>query len=158
MRDLIGELFLNVEMYDSIELATFAKIPIAHNGTKCLIKREGSIIIGQMDAEVSFNGTPIIISSKSTNDWVKTLNNTLIGKQLQVSGSLIYNNGAAYRQVREDAAQGNKANYSIEYVSGESFSASFIPSGLADTLLRGDKVSTNISFLSSATVTRISIG
>lgn len=157
MTGKIGELYLEVELYDNVELTTFAKIPITHNGTKCLIFREGSVIVGQMEATITFSGQPITTTNKSSNDWVKTIDSILIGKQIQVSGTITYNNNSEYRQLRTDVKEGNKANYTIEYISGESFSAFFKPSGLNDTAVNGDKITTSITLLSTATVMRVSI-
>ena len=127
------------------------------NGTKVLIKKSGSVIVGQMEATLTFNGTPIDISNKSNGDWVTLLDGELAGKQLQVSGTLVYNNDTVYNQVRADALAGTQDTYTIEYTSAsttdEQFSASFVPNGLSDALPMGDKITTSITLLSSGTVT-----
>jgi hypothetical protein len=127
------------------------------NGTKVLIKKDGSIIVGQMEATVTFNGTPIDISNKSQGDWVTLLDGELAGKQLQIAGTLIYNSDTVYRQVRADALAGTQAVYTVEYTSDattdEQFSATMVPNGLSDALPMGDKVTTSITLLSSGTVT-----
>jgi len=127
------------------------------NGTKVLIKKDGATIVGQMEATIAFNGTPIDISNKSQGDWVTLLDGELAGKQLQISGTLIYNSDTVYRQVRADALSGTQATYTVEYTSDattdEQFSASFVPNGLSDALPMGDKVTTSITLLSSGTVT-----
>ena len=127
------------------------------SGTKVLIKKDGSIIVGQMEATVTFNGTPIDISNKSQGDWVTLLDGELAGKQLQIAGTLIYNSDTVYRQVRADALAGTQATYTVEYTSDattdEQFSATMVPNGLSDALPMGDKVTTSITLLSSGTVT-----
>lgn len=127
------------------------------SGTKVLIKKDGSTIVGQMEATVTFNGTPIDISNKSQGDWVTLLDGELAGKQLQISGTLVYNSDTVYRQVRADALSGTQATYSVEYTSDattdEAFSATMVPNGLSDALPMGDKVTTSITLLSSGTVT-----
>jgi len=127
------------------------------NGTKVLIKKGASTIVGQMEATVTFNGTPIDISNKSTLDWVTLLDGELAGKQLQISGTIIYNSDTIYRQVRADAITGTQAVYSVVYESSattdEQFSASMVPNGLSDALPMGDKVTTSITLLSSGVVT-----
>jgi hypothetical protein len=127
------------------------------NGTKVLIKKDGSIIVGQMEATVTFNGTPIDISNKSQGDWVTLLDGEVAGKQLQIAGTLIYNSDTVYRQVRADALAGTQAVYTVEYTSDattdEQFSATMVPNGLSDALPMGDKVTTSITLLSSGTVT-----
>ena len=127
------------------------------NGTKVLIKKDGSSIVGQMEATVTFNGTPIDISNKSQGDWVTLLDGELAGKQLQISGTLVYNNDTVYRAVRADALTGTQDTYTVEYtsdaVTDEQFSALFVPNGLSDALPMGDKITTSITLLSSGTVT-----
>lgn len=127
------------------------------NGTKVLIKKDGSTIVGQMEATLTFNGTPIDISNKSQGDWVTLLDGELAGKQLQIAGTLIYNSDTVYRQVRADALAGTQATYTVEYTSDastdEAFSATMVPNGLSDALPMGDKVTTSITLLSSGTVT-----
>ena len=127
------------------------------NGTKVLIKKDGATIVGQMEATVTFNGTPIDISNKSQGDWVTLLNGELAGKQLQISGTLVYNNDTVYRAVRADALTGTQDTYTVEYtsdaVTDEQFSALFVPNGLSDALPMGDKITTSITLLSSGTVT-----
>lgn len=127
------------------------------NGTKVLIKKDGSTIVGQMEATVTFNGTPIDISNKSQGDWVTLLDGELAGKQLQIAGTLVYNSDTVYRQVRADALAGTQATYTVEYTSDattdEAFSATMVPNGLSDALPMGDKVTTSITLLSSGTVT-----
>lgn len=127
------------------------------NGTKVLIKKDGATIVGQMEATVTFNGTPIDISNKSQGDWVTLLNGELAGKQLQISGTLVYNNDTVYRAVRADALSGTQDTYTVEYtsdaVTDEQFSALFVPNGLSDALPMGDKITTSITLLSSGTVT-----
>jgi len=126
------------------------------NGTNVIIKKGGSEIVGQMEATLTHNGTPIDISNKSAGDFVTLLDGELAGKQLQLSGTIVYNDDAVYRQVRADALAGTQATYSVEYTSDattdESFSASMVPTGLSDAIPHGDKVSTSITFLSSSTI------
>jgi len=124
------------------------------NGTKVLIKKGATEIIGQMEATMTFNGTPIDISNKSHQDWVTLLDGELAGKQMQLSGTLVYNSDVTYKGVRADALTGAQSAYSIAYGdTGELFSASMVPNGLSDALPMGDKVTTSLTFLSSGEVT-----
>lgn len=123
------------------------------NGTKVLIVKGGSTVVGQMEATVTFNGTPIDITNKSHQDWVTLLDGELAGKQMQVAGTITYNSDIVYRQVRADALVGNQDDYTIVYgTTGEQFAAKFVPNGLSDSAPMGDKVTTSITFLSSGTV------
>lgn len=123
------------------------------NGTQVLIKKGTSTIVGQMEATLTFNGTPIDISNKSHQDWVTLLSGELAGKQLQVAGTLVYNSDATYKQVRADALTGTQGDYSIVYGdTGEAFSCKMVPNALSDALPMGDKVTTSLTFLSSGEV------
>ena len=88
------------------------------NGTKVLIKKDGQTIVGQMEATLTFGGTPIDITNKSTNDWVTLLNNNLSGKQLTIAGTIIYNDNAAYKAIRTAAQTGNQDTYTVFYNAG----------------------------------------
>mgnify|MGYP000336055221 CR=1 FL=1 len=127
------------------------------NGTQVLIKKGTSTIVGQMEATLTFNGTPIDISNKSHQDWVTLLSGELAGKQLQVAGSIIYTNENAYREMREDAMYGRKANYKVEFADGEEFTASFVPTGLADNFPRGQAQTSSFTLVSSGSVSRITV-
>lgn len=127
------------------------------NGTNVVIQNGTGEIVGQMEMTLTWNGTPIDISNKSYNDWVTLLDGELAGKQLNFSGTIVYNDDTQYRKVRADALTGTQDTYTITYTSpattDESFSGTMVPNGLSDALPHGDKVSTTITFLSSGTVT-----
>jgi hypothetical protein len=48
------------------------------NSTQVIISNTGGDIVGQMEATITFNGTPIDISNKSYEDWV-TLMDAITG-------------------------------------------------------------------------------
>jgi len=127
------------------------------NGTPVVVKKGGSEIVGQMEVTVTYNGTPIDISNKSALDNVTLLDAELAGKQLQISGTIVYNSDTVYRAVRAASLTGTQDTYTIEYVSDattdESFSASMVPTGLSDSIPHGDKVSTSLTLLSSGVIT-----
>ncbi|MCJ8293386.1 MAG: phage tail protein [Colwellia sp.] len=126
------------------------------NGTNVVIQNSTGDIVGQMDMTLSFNGTPIDISNKSFDQYIVLMNEHLGSKQLQISGSIVYNNDEQFKKIRNDAFNGNIDNYTISYVSntviGEVFSCSMMPNGLSDSFPHGDKLTTSISFLSSGEV------
>lgn len=126
-------------------------------GTPVVVSNGTGVIIGQMEMTLTFNGTPIDISNKSAADFVQLLDGELAGKQLQISGTIVYNDDTQYRAMRADALTGTQDTYTITYVSpattDEAFSALMVPNGLSDALPHGDKVSTTITFLSSGVVT-----
>lgn len=129
------------------------------NGTNVIISNGTGDIVGQMEMTITYNGTPIDISNKSAGDFVQLLDGELAGKQLQMSGTLVYNDDVQYRAVRADALTGTQDTYTVTYTStattDESFSAEMVPNGLSDALPHGDKVSTTLTFLSSGTVTHV---
>ena len=126
------------------------------NGTNVIISDGTGAIVGQMEMTLTYNGTPIDISNKSAGDFVQLLDGELSGKQLQMSGTLVYNDDAQYRKVRADSLVGTQDTYTVTYTSDattdEEFSATMVPNGLSDALPHGDKVSTTITFLSSGVI------
>ena len=129
------------------------------NGTTVLVSKGAGVIVGQMEATVTFNGTPIDVSNKSSGNNIVLLDNELAGKQMQIAGTIVYNNDTVYRAIRADALIGAQDTYTITYAGAtttqESFSATMVPTGLSDALPHGDKVSTSITLLSSGVITHI---
>jgi len=127
------------------------------NGTPVVISNGSGEIVGQMEMTLTYNGTPIDISNKSALDVVLLLDGELSAKQLQISGTLVYNDDTQYRKVRADSLSGTQDAYTITYISpattDEVFSADMVPNGLSDAIPFGDKVSTSITFLSSGAIT-----
>ena len=127
------------------------------NGTTVIVSNGSGVIVGQMTMTLTFNGTPIDISNKSAGDFVSLLDGELAGKQLQISGDIVYNDDAQYRAMKADSLTGTQDIYTITYVSDattdEAFSATMVPNGLSDALPHGDKVTTSITLLSSGVVT-----
>lgn len=126
------------------------------NATSIIIQNGTGDIVGQMEMTLSFVGEPIDISNKSFDDWVILLDSELSIKQLQISGTIVYNNDAQYKKVREDAFNGTLDTYTIIYVIDsvvtEMFVATMMPNGVTDALPHGDKVATSLTLLSSGTV------
>ena len=76
------------------------------NNATTIIFQKGATpadIVGQGEFTATFGGTPIDISNKSFGDFVTLLDGEMSGKQLVVSGTLIYNSDTVYRAVRADA-------------------------------------------------------
>ena len=120
------------------------------NATNVVVSNGTGVIVGQMTMTLTYNGTPIDISNKSAGDFVTLLDANLAGKQLQISGDIVYNSDTQYRATRAASLTGTQDTY-----TDESFSALMVPNGLSDALPHGDKVSTSITFLSSGIVTHI---
>ncbi len=127
------------------------------NATNVILQNGTGAIVGQMEMTLTYNGTPIDISNKSNGDNVTLLNGELSGKQLQMSGTLVYNDDTQYRKVRTDSLDGTQDTYTVTYTSSsttdEQFSCVMVPNGLSDALPHGDKVSTTLTFLSSGAIT-----
>jgi len=130
------------------------------NGTRVVVLKGGAEIVGQAEATMTFNGAPIEISNKSTQDWVELMDGELSGKQIVISlSNMTYNSDAVFQQVRNDAFNGTHDDYSLTYVSDattdESFTGRFMPNALSDALPMGAKVATTITLSSSGIVNRI---
>jgi hypothetical protein len=130
------------------------------NGTNTVIENGTGEIVGQMETTMTYNGTPIDISNKSGLDYVQLLDGELAGKQIQFSGTIVYNSDTQFRKVRADSLVGTQDTYTITYVGSgattdESFSATMVPNGLSDAIPHGDKISTTINFLSSGVITHV---
>jgi len=127
------------------------------NGTSIMIENGTGVIVGQMESTLTVNGTPIDISNKSYQDFVTLLDAELSGKQLQLAGTIVYNDDVEYAKVRADSLTGAQDTYTLTYVSAnttdESFTGTFVPNGLSDAIPHGDKVSSSITFLSSGVYT-----
>jgi len=126
------------------------------NGSNIIIQNINGDIVGQMEMTLSFVGAPIDITNKSFNEWVEIFEGELGIKQLQISGTIVYNDDDQYRKVRFDAFNGNLDTYIINYVSKstivEIFTAQMMPNGLSDAIPHGDKLTTSLTFLSSGPV------
>ena len=127
------------------------------NGTTVLVENGSGVIVGQMEITAAWNGTPIDISNKSFGDYVTLLDGELATKQLVISGTIVYNDGANFRAMRADAIAGDQDTYTLTYTSNattdESYVCSMVPSGMSDAIPHGDKISTSITLSSSGTVT-----
>ena len=129
------------------------------NATNIVIENGTGTIVGQMEATLTYNGTPIAISNKSNGDNVTLLDGELAGKQLQWSGTLVYNTDLQAQKVLNDAITGTMDTYTVTYPSAgttdESFTALMMPNGRADSHPHGDKLSSAMTFLSSGTITHV---
>jgi len=124
------------------------------NGTKVLILKGAGEIVGQGEATLTFNGTPIDISNKSHDDWTTLLDGELSGKGFTISLTCTYNDNTVYRAVRVDALTGTQAAYSVVFGdTDEVFTGQFVPTGLSDALPMGDKVTTSLTLNSSGAIT-----
>ena len=126
------------------------------NGTNIVIQNINGDIVGQMEMTLSFVGAPIDITNKSHDEGVEIFEGELGIKQLQISGTIVYNDDDQFRKVRHDAFNGILDTYIINYVSNativEIFTASMMPNGLSDAIPHGDKLTTSLTFLSSGPV------
>jgi len=127
------------------------------NGTTVILSDGTGDIVGQMEMTLTINGTPIDISNKSFSDLITLIDGQLSGKQMQITGSIVYNSNARYRSMRADALIGTQDTYTMTYTGAattqETLSASMVPSGMSDAIPHGDKVSTSITLLSSGIIT-----
>jgi len=125
------------------------------NGTSCLLYRfDGAFdmaLVGQMELTSTFNGTPVDISSKSTDDFITLMNADLSTKGRTVTGTLVYSNDAEYKLIKASALAGVISEYMLDYGSeliADQVRFFGIPNAPSDALPMGDKVTTSISILS----------
>jgi len=128
------------------------------NGTLIVLNNTTGAVVGQGDMSHTFGGTPIEIGNKSTGDNVVYLDGQLANKQHIFSGDFTYNNDTQFRKARSDAFSGTLDTYTMTYTGSgdatdESFTGSFMPTGLSDSIPQGAKVTTAMSFNSSGVVT-----
>lgn len=127
------------------------------NGTNVLVFKDGSTIAGQGSMTVTWGGTPIDISNKSSGDFRELMDGEQANKSLDISGDFVYNSDAQFRSMRADVIAGTSAAYIITFTSeattDEAFSCQMIPTGMSDQVDRGDKISTTLTLMSTGDVT-----
>lgn len=124
------------------------------NGTTVVITKNDVEIVGQMEATITYGGTPIDISNKSFGDWITALDDNLSGRQIIIAGTIVYNDAVIYEAIKADAFTGKQDTYGVDFLNGETLAGTFVPTGMSDSLPHGDKVSTAISFNSSGEIIR----
>lgn len=129
------------------------------NGTACVVVNGTGEIVGQGTMTHTYGGTLIETSNKSNGDAITYLEGENATKQHIFAGDFTYNDDTQFRKVREDVLSGSSDTYTLTFVSSattdESFSGTFFPTGLVDTLDMGAKVTSAISFNSSGDVTHV---
>tara|TARA_R110000782_G_C14666753_1_gene398518 strand:- start:212 stop:613 length:402 start_codon:yes stop_codon:yes gene_type:complete len=129
------------------------------NGTDALLYRKSGantfVIVGQMEITNAFTNTPIDISSKSTGDFIVSLDGESSTKGLTLSATLLYSDSSEYRLMRLNAQNGTTDEYRIDYTTLAADYVDFfgIPTGLSDAMPRGDKITTTITIMSNGEVT-----
>jgi len=128
------------------------------NGTKVLIAKDGGDIVGQMEATITYGGTPIETSNKSNNDFVTYMDGELATKQCVISGTITYNNNAVYLDMKADSDTGTQDTYTATYAVGDTtdevVTGVFVPSGITDSASPGERVTTAFTLSSSGSYTR----
>ena len=116
-------------------------------------------LIGQLEGTMTLGGEPIDVTNKSSQDYVELFDGVTTSKQVVFSGSLHYNNDAAFETVRAAAFSGAHINAVVKCGgSGETLTAEFAVSGLSDTApVDGTAVTTSLTFSSSGVVVRTPI-
>lgn len=123
-------------------------------GTLVIIADATGNIVGQGESTLSFNGTPVDISNKSTGDNLVMMNAVVSGQQMQIAMNITYNSDTQYKKVRADSLTGTQDTYTATYgATGEIFSALMVPTGMSDALPMGDRVTTSLTLMSSGVVT-----
>ena len=126
------------------------------NGTVVIVVNSTGEIVGQGDMTHTYGGTLIETSNKSNGDAVTYMSGQNAGKQHVFAGQFTYNNDTQFRKVRADVFSVTSDTYTLTYVSDastdESFTGSFFPTGLTDTISRGAAITTDLAFNSTGDV------
>jgi hypothetical protein len=129
------------------------------NGTNVVIENSVGVIVGQGTGTLTWNATPIDISNKSNGDSVSLMDGEGAGKQLQYACEFVYNTGATFQTISNDAHNNTMDTYTITIPSGgttdESYTALMMPTGLSVAVPYGDKMTSSVTFLSSGAVTHV---
>ena len=126
------------------------------NGTICLLYKGiagTEVLIGQAEMNITYGGDPIDISSKSDDGWVSLLDDEITAQQVNINGTVVYNNDSTYEAVKSDAETGQHDYYTFKFgLTNDEVAGVFIPTGMSDSFPGGDKVATTITFNSSDAV------
>ena len=129
------------------------------NGTNAVLVNGTGEIVGQGAGTLTWNATPIDISNKSNGDSVTLMDGEGAGKQLQYACEFVYNTGAQFQKVSNDAFTQTMDTYTLTFPSAgttdESYTALMMPQGLSLSVPHGEKTTTSITFLSSGVVTHV---
>lgn len=129
------------------------------NGTPCIVQNGTGEIVGQGSLTHTYGGTLIETTNQSNGDFITYLEGENAGKQHIFAGEFTYNNDTQFRKVRADVLSGTSDTYTLTFVSDattdESFSGTFFPTAMTDTIGQGVKVTTALSFNSSGEVTHV---
>lgn len=123
------------------------------NGTNVLLYSQGAngfdVLMGQLEITNAYTGSPIDISNKTFGDFVTLLNGELSGKQVTLSGSMVYNSDATFQQMRQDRFNGEQKRYRLDYNGEKSIVLTGELDSLGDSLPQGGAVNTTFSIVSS---------
>lgn len=127
------------------------------NGTNALLYRLSGVdtfeLVGQIELTSGFNGTPIEITNKASNDFTTYLDGELATKGNTVGATLVYSSDAEFRRMRDSVKNGVIEQYRIDYTGLSADYADFraMPNGMSDSLPLGDKVTTTVTFSTDGT-------
>ena len=126
---------------------------MAINGTSSILYMGDptySVIAGQVELTNAFNATPIDVSSKGDNDFVRIMEGELAAKGKNITLTIIYSNDATFRDMREKMINGTHTGFKIDFSAGAGDAETFtgMITNMADTLTLGDKVTSSITILS----------
>lgn len=126
---------------------------MAINGTNAILYMGDvtfEVIAGQVELTSAFNATPIDVSSKGDNDFVRIMEGELAAKGKNITLSIIYSNDATFRDMREKMINGTHTGFKIDFSAGAGDAEAFtgMITNMADTLPLGDKVTSSITILS----------
>ena len=123
------------------------------NGTNAILYMNYAtfdVIAGQVELTSALNATPIDISAKGDNDFVRIMDGELAAKGKNITLNIIYSNDATFRDMREKMINGTNTGFKIDFSAGAGDAEIFtgMITNMADTLPLGDKVTSSITILS----------
>lgn len=125
---------------------------MAINGTNAILYMGATfdVILGQIEVTNALNGTPIDVSTKNDNDFIKLIDGELAAKGANISVNIIYSSDAAFRLAREKMLAGDATPFKIDFSTGAGDAQIFtgMITSMADSLPAGDKVTTQLTLLS----------
>lgn len=126
---------------------------MAINGTNAILYMNYAtfdVIAGQVELSSALNATPIDVSSKGDDDFVRIMEGELAAKGKSITLNIIYSNDATFRDMRDKMINGTTTGFKIDFSAGAGDAEIFtgMITSMADTLPLGDKVTSSITILS----------
>lgn len=123
------------------------------NGTNAILYMGDAtfdVIAGQVELTNALNATPIDVSAKGDDDFIRIMDGELAAKGKNITVNIIYSNNAVFRDMRDKMINGTTTGFKVDFSAGAGDAEAFtgMITNMADTLPLGDKVTSSITILS----------